>query len=334
MLAIRFSFGALEAALSPATAVAFTRWTPVSERSTSFGAYLSGGRLGAALTPPVAVFLLLRFGWRTMFGLFGLLGLPAAAAWFFWFRDEPAAHSSVNMEERELIRAGTELLGAHHRQITNWRELLRSSRLWSLLGVAFAVTFLWQFYITWFPTYLTQKRGLPLAEASFYAGLPFLFGVIATWTGGIATDLLTRRRDARWGRLWVGCCGLPLTGLLMMLGIASPFPRLGALLMASAAGTADLFLGAAWSAAVDIGGPSAGGVAGLMNAMSNCAAFASPTLMGWALESSGNWNIVLFAGIFATFSGTLLWVRANARGTDLPPREVPAAPLRKAGVRS
>jgi hypothetical protein len=69
-----------------------------------------------------------------------------------------------------------------------------------------------------------------------------------------------------------------------------------------------------------------------MNAMSNCAAFASPALMGWALESSGNWNIVLFAGILATFAGTLLWVRVNAPGPDLPPREVPAAPFKKASV--
>src|SRR5579864_4807658 len=105
MLAIRFTFGGLEAALSPATAAAFTRWTPVSERSTSFGAYLGGGRLGAALTPPVAVFLLLRFGWHRMFAMFGLLGLPAAALWFWWYRDKPASHPSVNAAEQELIRA-------------------------------------------------------------------------------------------------------------------------------------------------------------------------------------------------------------------------------------
>src|SRR5437868_761340 len=80
MLAVRFTFGALEAALSPATATAFTRWVPVAERSTSFGAYLSGGRLGAALTPPLAAFLMLRFGWRTMFVIFGSLGVLAAAA--------------------------------------------------------------------------------------------------------------------------------------------------------------------------------------------------------------------------------------------------------------
>ena len=103
---MRFTFGTLEAALSPATATAFTRWVPVAERSTSFGAYLSGGRLGAALTPPLAAFLMLRFGWRIMFAIFGSLGVLAAAVWFIWFRDDPAVHPSVNAEEREIIRAG------------------------------------------------------------------------------------------------------------------------------------------------------------------------------------------------------------------------------------
>ena len=56
---------------------------------------------------------------------------------------------------------------------------------------------------------------------------------------------------------------------------------LAALLMGCAAGAVDLYLGAAWSSATDIGGSSGGAVAGLMNAASNCAGFASPALMGW-----------------------------------------------------
>ncbi|HLJ15799.1 MAG TPA: MFS transporter, partial [Bryobacteraceae bacterium] len=256
LLAIRFTFGGLEAALSPAVATAFTRWAPIAERSTAFGAYLSGGRLGAAVTPPLAAFLLLRYGWRIMFSFFGSLGIVAAAAWLFWYRDNPSAHPAVNREEQELIRAGVTRPAAA--VSTPWRELFRSSRLWSLLGVSFFVTFLWQFYITWFPTYLMEKRGLPMQEASFYAGLPFLFGFAATWLGGLATDFLTRRFDARRGRLWIGCSGLGLTGFLMLLGILSPLPRGSAVLMSSAAGAADLYLGAVWCAAVDIGGRSAG----------------------------------------------------------------------------
>lgn len=313
MLTVRFTFGTLEAALSPATATAFTRWVPVAERSTSFGAYLSGGRLGAGLTPPLAAFLMLRFGWPTMFAIFGSLGVLAAPAWFIWFRDDPSTHTSMNAEEREIIRAGIAQPSERDGTATHppWGDLVRSSRLWCLLGVAFATTFLWQFYITWFPAYLIEKRGLPVQEASYYAGLPFLFGFATTWIGGLITDYLTRRFDARRGRLYLGCAGLLLTGTLMSLGIFSPLPRLGALFMAVAAGAIDLYLGAAWSSAVDIGGRSGGSVAGLMNASSNCAGFASPALMGWVLQTTGNWNTILFAGIVSTFIGAYLWTRVN-----------------------
>jgi ACS family glucarate transporter-like MFS transporter len=326
MLAVRFTFGTLEAALSPATATAFTRWVPVAERSTCFGAYLSGGRLGAALTPPIAAFLMQRFGWRTMFAIFGSLGVLAAAAWFAWFRDDPAAHAAVNAEEREIIREGIDQPSQRSRPASYppWAELLRSSRLWCLLGVAFASTFLWQFYITWFPTYLIEKRGLPVQEASYYAGLPFLCGFVATWVGGMITDYLTRRFDARRGRLYLGCAGLLLTGSLMLVGVVSPQPRAGALLMAVAAGTIDLYLGAAWSSAVDIGGRSGGAVAGLMNASSNCAGFASPALMGWVLQTTNNWNTVLFAGIVSTFVAAYFWTQVNA---PVAPRRLPGVPV-------
>ena len=52
-------------------------------------------------------------------------------------------------------------------------------------------------------------------------------------------------------------------------------------------------------------------MAGLMNASSNCAGFASPALMGWVLQTTNNWNTVLFAGIVSTFIAAYLWTRVN-----------------------
>ena len=89
LMAIRFTFGALEAALSPSVASAFNRWVPSSERSTAFGAFLGGGRLGGAITPPIAGLILLHYGWRTPFVAFGVIGLLGAVAWFWWFRNKP-----------------------------------------------------------------------------------------------------------------------------------------------------------------------------------------------------------------------------------------------------
>ena len=315
MLGIRLSFGGLEAALSPSTAVAFTRWTPVTERSTAFGVFLSGGRLGAALTPPIAVFLMMQYGWREMFIILGMLGIPAALVWLFWFRDDPTAHASVNDAERELLTPNAAATAAT-REGASWAALLRSSRLWNLLAVSFTTTFLWQFYITWFPTYLIKERGLSLTEVSFYAGLPFFVGAAGAWVGGIGTDFLTRRIGARRARLWVGCVGLSLTATLMLIGVLWQAPRPGALVMALGAFTADLYIGATWSSAVEIGGAAAGAIAGLNNAVSNCAAFAFPVLMGLVLEMNGSWNTLLFLGVASTYLGAYLWTNVQAPSPD------------------
>lgn len=321
MLVIRFLFGALEAALAPSIAVAFTRWVPVVERSTAFGAFLSGGRLGAAVTPPVAAFLMLRVGWRWLFAVFGMLGVGAAAVWYRVYRHDPAQHPKVNAAELEIIRRGVAGSGQKPLADLGWGRILRSRRLWCLLAVVFASTFLWQFYITWFPTYLTEARGLPLQEASFYAGLPFLFGVLAAWTGGLATDYLSRRFDERRGRLYLGSAALVCTAALMLAGILTPRPRLAAVLMAVAAFFVDLYLGACWVSAVDIGGRSGGAVAGLMNGSSNAAGFASPALMGWVLHTWKDWNAVLLAGVASTLVGAALWAGVHPRSRPAGPAD-------------
>ena len=138
LLVIRFVFGGLEAAFSPSVASAFNRWIPVSERATAFGAFLGGGRMGAALTPPLVGFLMLRYGWRVPFVVFGAVGLLWSAAWFFWYRNRPEDHGSVSPAELETIRAGVAVKTIATAK-TPWKQLLRSSRLWCLLGAAFEI---------------------------------------------------------------------------------------------------------------------------------------------------------------------------------------------------
>ncbi len=312
LLVIRFVFGALEAAFSPSIASAFSRWIPVPERATAFGAFLGGGRLGGALTPPIAGYLLLHYGWQAPFLAFGAFGLLWAVAWFAFYRNRPQDHPQITAAELAAIGPAVPALAV----ATPWANLLRNPRLWSLLGTAFGSTLLWQFYITWFPTYLRDRRGMSLTEASYYAGLPLLFGVAATWAGGFLTDILTRRLGPRQARTAIGFCGLSTAAVLFTLGIWYPEPALAALLMSSAAGAVDLYLGAAWSSATDIGGPSGGTVAGLMNAASNAAGFVAPVLLGWVLDRTHNWNAVLYLSAATTITAAFLWLFVNPRRTD------------------
>ena len=291
LLGIRFVFGGLEAALSPSVAQSFRVWVPERSRASAFGFFLGGGRMGGAITPLIAVAIMTRFGWRSMFVIFGALGIAAAAAWFTLYRNGPAP----------MVEKGASVIP------------YRSRRLWCLLAVAFGSTFMWQFYITWFPTYLIEKRGFELKEAAWYAGIPFAVGVVGTWLGGLMTDLLGRRYGTRAARRIVGSFSLSSGALLMIAGLLTEERRLAAALIGLAALGVDLYLGAAWTTALDIGGASGGAVAGLMNASSNCAGFASPAVMGWVLGRWHDWNTVLLVSAAATLLSAVVWLGANPK---------------------
>ncbi|MEZ5360925.1 MAG: MFS transporter [Bryobacterales bacterium] len=312
LLGIRFGFGAVEAALSPAIASAFARWVPVAERSTAFGAFLSGGRIGGAIAPPIAAFLLLNYGWRTMFLAFAGLGLVWAVLWHWWYRDRPREHPRISVEEADWIEAHTQEEGAGGSELVGpWALLRGSPRLGLLLAVAFGYTLMWQFYITWFPTYLVEQRGFSLERASFVAGLPFLFGVAANWVGGLLTDALCRRMAPGRARQLVGGGALLAAGALMLSGLLLPLAMPGALLMASAAFAGDMMLGPFWSSTIAIGGKAGGTAGGMANAASNLGGFVSPVLIGWALDLWGDWTAVLLLTIAANFAAAGLWWLAN-----------------------
>ncbi len=166
LLAIRFVFGAIEACLSPAVSSAFGRWIPAERRSTAFGIFLGGGRLGGAIGPGVAALLVLHYGWRSSFVAFAGLGIVAGAMWWRFYRDPSEVARAPRASGPTPV----------------------SASLVFLLLAAFSYTCMWQFYITWFPTYLVEKRGFTLLDAGKLAGLPFLFGLGANWIGGFASD--------------------------------------------------------------------------------------------------------------------------------------------------
>ena len=310
LLVVRFLFGAVEAALSPAVAAGFRRWLPPREAAAGFGVFLGGGRLGAAVTPWTAGPLFALLSWREVFFYLGPPGIIGAIVWFSWYRDMPSQHPAITQEEVALLPQ----VASAKKNRAGLGTAMRSSRFWSLLGTAFCATFLWQFFITWFPSYLTTEKHLSPAEASFYAGLPFALGLIGTASGGFITSLLSRRVGVYRARRLVGLLSLCSAALVMLAGLVISDPRIAAALMASAAGCVDLYLGAAWASAVEIGGEAGGGVAGLMNAASNAAAFVSPVAFGWLLDHFHNWNVALIAASVLTLTAAVLWLNVTGAG--------------------
>src|SRR5262249_48638536 len=95
LLGTRFLFVGAAAGAFPALSRSLASWFPRSERSWANGVLWMGARLGGALAPVVAVLLISSVGWRASFALLGLVGIVWCAAFWPWYRDDPAAHPGV-----------------------------------------------------------------------------------------------------------------------------------------------------------------------------------------------------------------------------------------------
>src|SRR5215472_6692627 len=304
LLAVRFLFGAGEAGAFPSMARAYGRWLPARERGRAFGLALMTAALGGALTQPLVVALLTRTGWRETFMLFGLVGVAWAAAWFWWFRDDPHAHAGVNAGELRLI--GSDPPQPHGR--VPWSAMVRSRSLVAVcLMYGFAV-YGWYFYITWLPTYLLRARGFDLQQVGWLAALPLLSIAAGVLVGGWASDVLGRHWSPRIARRTPGILGLPLAAAAVLGAVATPVPSSAALLLAAAAGLAALGVSPAWAVCLEIGGRHAGVVSGAMNTFGNLGGTLSPLVVGWCLQRWGSWNVSLVSIAACYVLAALCWL--------------------------
>lgn len=319
LLAVRFLFGAGEAGALPNAARVVTRWFPAERRGAAQGFVNSTMLVGAASAPVVAAYLIDGFGWRGAFVLFALPGLVWAAAFYGWFRDNPAEHPSVNDAERRLIAGDVPApAGVEHPPIP-WRLVLTSANVWLLGGVVACTAFNTYLYFTWYPTYLEQARGVEPLTAGWLAGLALAGGAVGSMLGGFAIDFLIRRTGSRrWSRRLLGCGGLSTAALLLLTGKFTDDPTLAAVWTAGAVCAAYLTMASWWGAVSDISGRHLGALFGLMNSLGGVGAFISPPFLGWFVErmdelgytGRARWDpaLYVYAGVLLLGAFGWLWI--------------------------
>jgi len=287
-LLVRFVFGASEAALSPMIAALFRRSVSSEWRPVAFGLFLAGGRVGGLIAPAITAFYVVHGGWRSVFLFFAALGVIAVIGWWIGYpRGE-----LVERRKPDEIRSRFPI----------------SISLLVLILVAFLYTSTWQFFATWFPTYLIDSRHFSLQKASVFTGLPFFFGVFSAFGGGPLSRWSARVFGTHAGRRIVVCGSLAASGGLFLCGALVRTDYGSAILISLAAAAGDLVLSTLWASAVELGRGAAGAVAGLMNATANLGAFLSPLLVGKMLESGAGWTHILETAALINIASAILWI--------------------------
>ena len=316
---VRFFLGMGESVMYPSSNRWLANWIPTDERGLANGLIFAGVGAGSAFTPPIIRYVMVHLGWRAAFWVCAVLGLVAAAVWYWLARDHPDQHSWLNDAERKWIHQGIPQADPIDAPKFTWRVMLSSQDVWAITLSYFCYGYTPAIFFTWFFIYLSRVRGLNLQTASYYGMLPFIAMSLGSAAGGWIADIVCRRFGRWWGRCGVAAFGMMIAGGFMAAGSQVSTAAAASAVLAAGAGSLYLAQSAYWALSADLGKGSSGSLSGFIN-MAAQAGGALTAVTTPAIAAHYGWTASFLTSAAFCVIGGALWLVVNPN-RPLTPRE-------------
>lgn len=301
LFALRFLVGLCEAPSFPGNARIVASWFPARERATASAIFNSAQYFATVLFAPIMAWIIGVFGWPEVFLFMGGVGIAAAAVWLHTIY-EPREHPRMKNAELDLIIAGGALVDSPRPQAgsggaanngTRIRDLLVNRTLCGLYLGQFSISTLTYFFITWFPVYLVEERGLSIVKAGLFATIPAICGFSGGILGGLWSDwLLKRGASLTAARKIPIVCGMLLS--LAILGCNYSQSETLLLLFMSLAFFGKGVGALGWAVLSDVAPRNAAGLSGgVFNMFGNLSSILTPIAIGLIVRETGSFEMVL-----------------------------------------
>jgi len=309
LFALRFLLGLAASPVFPGNARIVSAWFPNSERGVATAVFASAQYFSLVIFYPLIGWVTHSFGWRWVFFLTGIIGIGLAGAWPRIIYG-PMDHPRITTAERDRIERGGAMVWMDQPRASDqpiassrWRyvtRLLRSRMMVGIyIGQAFLTTVTW-FFLTWFPLYLVEARGMPVVKAGVVATVPAVFGFLGAMTGGALSDHLLRRgcslSRARKTPIVLGM--LLSTSIVGCVYVRGVWPVI-ALMSLAVFGRGFATMG--WTVIADVAPREAAGLSGgLFNTFSNLSGIVTPIAIGYIVQRTGSYDgALIFIGLTA-----------------------------------
>ena len=312
LLTVQFLVGASHAPVFPIMVSAIGRWFPTGGWALPNGLTSAALTVGLAVTASALPWLIGQYGWRIGFLVLAPFAFATSAMWWWYARDRPEQHPSVNAEEIALLTAPVvQVENDSDCEVAWWRVLKNRDALmvtlsYSSMNFVFYVVFTWGYY------YMVTVRGMGVQEAGFLTSAQWVAGAAGAFSGGWVGDYLCKRLGVRWGCRWPSMIGCSISALLL-LGVALHPNAYVAAGMLGACFFFNQFTEGAFAAnGAAIGGRHAGSVYGMFNTGANFMGFVNAILLS-AIAAKLGWGVAIGMGsVFALLSVVfILFSRAD-----------------------
>ncbi len=277
--------------------VTSSEWFNQGQRARATSIWITGGRLGPALTTPFAAWLGVSYGWQWAFFVTGMVGLIWCVLWFYGFRDSPA-DDKIGMATVKVARPKVQ-------------ESLRV--VISPLGLGLALASFGQGYVAyylnlWLPTYLVREQKFTVLNAGIYSSLPLICAVVTLIViGGFVSDHLVRKGASPLGlRRNLFSVGMVATSAMLFATAYAPDPFSAIVALSFAGASLGFSTPSLWVALVEATPKDmTGTMGGIQNFGGNLAGIVVSVLTGYILEVTKSFFAALVAGSLAALIGAI-----------------------------
>ena len=314
LLLTRLGLGASEAPIYPAGGKLNAIWMTQTERGRGATLLDGGAPLGAALGSIVIAWLIAAFNsWRIAFVIAGVGTMLCGLLAWYYIRNAPRQHPSVNEAEARYIEQSHALedAGTPVSRGGGWMSYFRYRSVWCMcLGWMFFNT---TFYglLTWMPTYLFKVHNFDIKTLGGASFIIFFSGFVGELVGGWIGDF------------WRSRGGSPNLVFRTLFGIAAILATISIFFVAYVTDpvavvvllSATLFFlrwcGMYWAIPSALAGRGKSGfLGGCMNLGGNIAGILTPLIVGFIVQATGSYFLALMffaaAGVALLICSTLI----------------------------
>ena len=271
LFTLRFLVGLAEAPSFPGNSRIVAAWFPAQERGTAVSIFNSAQYFATVIFAPIM---------------------------------------GVNQKELEYIAAGGALINMDQQNTkvkvpfsVKWGQIkqLLGSRM--MIGVyigQYCINALTYFFITWFPVYLVQARGMSILKAGFVASVPAVCGFIGGVLGGIISDWLMRRTGSlNIARKTPIVMGMLLSMVMVFCNYVNVEWMIIGFMALAFFGKGIGALG--WAVMADTAPKEISGLSGgLFNMFGNISGIVTPIAIGYIVGTTGSFNgALIYVGVHA-----------------------------------
>jgi MFS family permease len=292
LVVLRMLLGLGESTGFPSVSKLLAAAVPVGALGIANGVVGSAYSFGPAVGSLLGGLLMVRFGWRSAFVVFGAVSLLWLWPWWRVGRRSRIARSRDS-----------------HSHPPPMRLLLKTRALWGTALGLFCANYVFFFMMTWLPVYLVRERGFSMAQMASLISASYVVMGACALLGGAGVDR------------FIKAGGSPNTGYKATLALV----HLGAVLcmLAMAFGPAPLALismfvyqalngasaAALYAVPEILGGPQATGRwVGIQNSVGSLAGVVAPWLTGVIIEATGHFTVAFSLAAAMSFLGLAGWI--------------------------